>query len=327
MQQKRSTFWTGLVVALSLLLGVILMVAINRDPLASSTIQLTEAFAQIEPNSFKDEIPELISPADFEISTNPRPTLIWASVEGAVYYELRLSTGVDFRDGVTTSETSYTLERDLVVSGYANWYVRAYDANGTGSQWSETRRVGVASPPGDAPRLYRMTWDPELTWQGVTWATAYHLQIDYHEDFSSPIVDDMTIPADQESYALPLLSPQAGHYYWRMRAQHSDGTWGAWSTVSTFTQMSIPTRTPHPTPTRYPSSTPLPPPSQTPAPSSTPLPPPTRTAIPSSTQTRAPSSTPLPPPTQTPAPSWTPAPTATFWTIPSPTRSGGSGGE
>lgn len=235
MQQRYSGVLLALVAALALITGGVLLMQMRSDGQSPSAIQLTDP-AQINAPPATLSVPELISPPDFEVTTNLRPTLTWGSVEGAAYYEVQVWLGSLFWETETTTETSFTPAGDLVGTGYVSWYVRAYDADGRHTAWSASRRIGLASLPDDVPRLYRTASSPTLAWQSVTWATAYHLQIDNNGDFSSPLFEDMTIPADQQSFRPPLSPPQAGHYYWRVRAQRDDGTWGEWSMISTFTK-------------------------------------------------------------------------------------------
>jgi glucose/arabinose dehydrogenase len=84
------------------------------------------------------------------------------------------------------------------------------------------------------------TQTPTLTWVRIPWALGYEIQIDDDSDFGSSdpifyIKSDLT--AETVSFTLPASNPTfvAGTYYWRLRALRSDGTWGAWSTTSSFT--------------------------------------------------------------------------------------------
>lgn len=75
---------------------------------------------------------------------------------------------------------------------------------------------------------------PTLTWSPVSWANRYEVQADDDPAFGSPNIDT-TLPASTLSFST-LTSGLSGHivYYWRVRAQRDDGTWGAWSAVTTF---------------------------------------------------------------------------------------------
>lgn len=79
------------------------------------------------------------------------------------------------------------------------------------------------------------TQTPTLTWVRIPWALGYEIQIedDAGFDTNDPIYHTASIPADAVSYITPTL-PE-GRWYWRLRALRSDGIWGSWSSVSSFT--------------------------------------------------------------------------------------------
>lgn len=82
-------------------------------------------------------------------------------------------------------------------------------------------------------RLYR-TAAPALTWNPVTWAAAYAVEVDDSRDFASPLYA-AEVSAGTLAAAPPPLSD--GLYYWRVRAQRPDGSWGAWSAADAFAVM------------------------------------------------------------------------------------------
>jgi DNA-binding beta-propeller fold protein YncE len=104
----------------------------------------------------------------------------------------------------------------------------------------------LASPSGDSllvfqdilPALlvpeqnYFSTSTPLLTWNRVTWATQYQVQVDRNSRFSTPFVLNRRLSASVLSVETPELS--TGRYYWRVRAQKPDQTWGSWSAVESF---------------------------------------------------------------------------------------------
>lgn len=73
---------------------------------------------------------------------------------------------------------------------------------------------------------------PTLTWNSVTWATGYQVQVDDNADFSSPAFETTVDAATLDVTTSPLGN---GFYHWRARAQRPDGSWGGWSVVDTFT--------------------------------------------------------------------------------------------
>ncbi|MBA3867619.1 MAG: PQQ-dependent sugar dehydrogenase [Anaerolineae bacterium] len=92
------------------------------------------------------------------------------------------------------------------------------------------RRIRYVAPANAAPaRNYFTTDTPTLTWNRVTFAHHYVLQVSKTSDF-------MGAPTYQAgnnlSYMLPSLSD--GFYYWRVAACSSTVTCGNWSATDTF---------------------------------------------------------------------------------------------
>ncbi|MBZ0295139.1 MAG: hypothetical protein K8L99_21420 [Anaerolineae bacterium] len=251
MQQKRIRFWIIIVTGLSLWVGGGLLaekqatasqVSIPLSALPPST-QTPGTMLGAVPSAIT--APILVSPEDWTVSDTLKPTFTWIPVDGAVQYEIRIWLNLAFTvfdETHLTTETSFTAPNDLKTPYYYSWSVRAQDENSNWSLWSEVWYVGITSPPDAVPQIYRSYIEPTLVWRGVTWATAYHIQIDRHEDFSSLIVDDVTILPDAASFTPPTLS-ESGVYYWRMRARRDDGSWGEWSATSLFSIIPIPTAT------------------------------------------------------------------------------------
>jgi hypothetical protein len=95
----------------------------------------------------------------------------------------------------------------------------------------------VLAYPGDAGSYLNhfATLRPTLTWTRVTWAVAYEVQIDEVATFASPT----TYSATGTSYTFTSDLAE-DTYYWRVRAQDSNGVWGAWSAAGTFVVAIIP---------------------------------------------------------------------------------------
>jgi Tol biopolymer transport system component len=70
-----------------------------------------------------------------------------------------------------------------------------------------------------------------LTWNPVSWATNYHIQVATDSAFQT-LVEDETVSAS--TLSLPLTNPARVTHYWRVQAKKPDGSWGSWSAVETF---------------------------------------------------------------------------------------------
>lgn len=73
---------------------------------------------------------------------------------------------------------------------------------------------------------------PTLTWNQVTWAQNYEVQVDIDPAFNYPMFK--TVVSASTLSVTPTGLPAPNLFYWRVRAQKPDGTWGNWSAVDTF---------------------------------------------------------------------------------------------
>jgi Tol biopolymer transport system component len=81
------------------------------------------------------------------------------------------------------------------------------------------------------PRNYFTTSTPTLTWNRVTGATEYEIQVDASPAFSEPLDFSAIISADTlEATTFPLVN---GTYYWRMRVKNGSAS-GVWSAADSF---------------------------------------------------------------------------------------------
>lgn len=94
----------------------------------------------------------------------------------------------------------------------------------------------LSAPPFDKPTLLTpehksVTNDttPQLTWQSISQADEYQLQIDDNSDFSSP-ERDVTLTAT--TYTVSSALPE-GRFFWRVRGRNDDGA-GPWSDRKRF---------------------------------------------------------------------------------------------
>ena len=88
--------------------------------------------------------------------------------------------------------------------------------------------MGIRAPRRNVYTTNRVT----LAWGGVTWAQSYQLQISQQRNMGKPLVHEATVDGSTLQLRTPALS--TGQYFWRVRAQQSDSSWGDWSTVDEF---------------------------------------------------------------------------------------------
>jgi M6 family metalloprotease-like protein len=100
-----------------------------------------------------------------------------------------------------------------------------------------TAYVGNPDPPAPpqliAPANGSATNDntPTFTWEAVSTATSYRIQVDNNADFSSPAINSTR----SGTTLTPGTALADGLYYWRVQARGANGLWGPWSAVWTLT--------------------------------------------------------------------------------------------
>jgi predicted phage tail protein len=167
------------------------------------------------------------------------PTFAWNSVEYGVNYILQVDENANFTNPLVDDLVD-TLSRSYVVpftSGQYYWRVRAISEYGIIGPWSTTWTLTVDLIP-SAPTLLlpadsatSSIGDPSFSWQGVTNADEYQVQVDNDADFSSPEFDNT---APQTTRGLPAALTD-GTYFWRVRGVNALGTSGEWSVIREFT--------------------------------------------------------------------------------------------
>jgi hypothetical protein len=99
---------------------------------------------------------------------------------------------------------------------------------GTGGPFPATPRQAVGSAP---IRNYYTTATPTLTWNRVSFAIGYEIQVSKSSSFA-PLA--YTTQANSSALQVTTTPLPDGMYYWRARVKRLDGAWGPWSTVESF---------------------------------------------------------------------------------------------
>jgi hypothetical protein len=191
--------------------------------------------------------PILLLPADASTRSSGETTFSWQSAANAKDYQIQVDDNANFSSpvfddtAVTTSRTPATPLTD----GEYFWRVRGMSIYDTAGEWGDSRSVTISVPP-PAPLLIApenesidTTGLPTFEWESVSNGSAYQVQVDDNEDFSSPQFDN-TAATTTRGLVTPLTN---GTYFWRVRAMNIYEVAGAWSATQTIT-ISVPPAAP-----------------------------------------------------------------------------------
>lgn len=197
------------------------------------------------------------STADTTLETGEKPGTCGLSVTNTVWYKYTApvtaqvtfsTTGSNFNTvlSVWTGTTLATLTQigcnddgstqptsSLTVNTVAKgtYYIRI--GGSSGANGALTFKADIVPPANAAPpRNYYTTATPTLTWNRITWAATYEIQVDDAAAFTAPLSFTRVVSGDALSVTVSTLA--RGQYFWRVRACPAAGACGAWSAVDSF---------------------------------------------------------------------------------------------
>jgi hypothetical protein len=189
--------------------------------------------------------PTLLGPANGSTFTTPATVNFdWSDAgdpSGVEAYHIQVSPNSTFTDTII-SQLNGWYETWVSASqagtdfprGTFFWRVRTLDSAHNLSAWSDVRSFTVGTPvPPPAPTPLSPANDARsnqplrFDWSDVNGAASYTIQVDDSSSFSSPLVLNQVVTASElTSNSLPVAT-----VWWRVRANNSAGTPGAWSSV------------------------------------------------------------------------------------------------
>lgn len=179
--------------------------------------------------------PSLGEPADGAQPATGQPTFNWTAVPGAAGYYLQLgTTNPPTTVPIWVTTTSYTPPYPLLTSRYY-WRVRTYVGENRLSAYSPLRSFTIPSEANAVPNhnLY-FTARPTLTWNRVSWAANYRIEVDTDTAFLPPLTYQQTVTSNNRELILPTMTD--GVYYWRICALAAGETaCTSWSQPEMFT--------------------------------------------------------------------------------------------
>lgn len=182
-------------------------------------------------------VPSLSTPTNNSFNNPLAGNLTWTSVTGATTYDLRVATDAAFTNVIITQNdiatTSYAYS-GLVNNQKYYWYVRAKNAEGTGSFSSSfgfTTVLGTVVLASPANNATQVALDPTLTWTALAGATVYHVQVSTNPAFSSFVYENENLAAT--SIGLTNLNGKT-NYYFRVKGKNQNNS-GDFSAANMFT--------------------------------------------------------------------------------------------
>ncbi|MDP3150218.1 MAG: FISUMP domain-containing protein [Ignavibacteria bacterium] len=184
--------------------------------------------------------PTLASPTDTSSNIAVPVVLTWKESSGSKSYTLQVSASSSFSSFVfNKSDITTTTQRvpDLNYLAVYYWRVSATNSAGT-SDWSKVWSFTTTGEAALVPQLslpangsVDQKLSPVLTWNQVSNASSYTLQISTNSSFTSFVVDEDSLTTTSKQ--VTDLSGTT-KYYWRVSATNTFGTKG-WSETWSFT--------------------------------------------------------------------------------------------
>lgn len=177
--------------------------------------------------------PILDLPPNLSLLPSTTIAFSWKAVANVSFYELQYGTNANLSAAGATTRRFASTVTSTTIAGLPNgipvyWRVRVIYPNTTTSEWSDTWRV---TPGTLVARNFFTTNQPTLTWNRVTWAAGYEVQIAYLPTFTDA---QLYVIEDPTTLTLLANSLPNGVFYWRVRAIRANGTPGPWSAMEAF---------------------------------------------------------------------------------------------
>ena len=186
--------------------------------------------------------PVTCSPSSGSSTADTTPLLDWEDVPGITAYHLQVNANDSFTGTMIAESSALTSSQYQITTLLADntsycWRVQGKNADGGWSDWSNTWEFTVdLSPPGTPrPVPASMTYDitPLLSWEDVTGASGYHVQLATNSGFAGPLEkEDSTLTVSH--YPVTTTLTLWTSYYWRVRTKNDDGLWSEWSSPWSF---------------------------------------------------------------------------------------------
>lgn len=184
--------------------------------------------------------PVLINPSG-GATVRGTPTYTWTAGSDAAAFLFQYDDASDFSSPIFTSAelTTTSFTPPLQAPGIYYWHVKAQDASGNWSNWSDSRTITIKPLIPVAPVLvspatgkFTNVTTPTLSWKSVSYGTKYQVQVSKSNTFNTFEQNKVLDPGIRKLTTIKLAD---GKHFWRVRAINSLNEKGAWSLVRNFT--------------------------------------------------------------------------------------------
>ena len=182
-------------------------------------------------------VPTLLTPANNSFNNALAGNVTWSAVTGAANYDVRIATDAGFNNIIAS-------QNDLAVTtfGFAGlvtnqkyfWQVRAKNAEGTSafsSAFGFTTVLAQATLIAPANNATQIPLNTTLSWNAVSGATLYHVQVATNANFTTLIFENESVAA--LSVALNNLNGKT-NYFFRVHGYNASNE-GPFSNANMFT--------------------------------------------------------------------------------------------
>jgi len=209
--------------------------AINA--VGESDWSVTRSFTTIQviPN-----IPLLNTPEDGAVNVSTHTLLSWFAAKRADTYDIEISINSDFSKKIFW-QNCVAIQRYFILKNNTTYYWRVLGVNIAGiGRWSIARSFTTIQAIPDIPLLnipkdgvVKVSLRPILTWNAVSGASSYRLQMSLVENFATQVINVAGIPPITYFF---VRGPLANNtvYYWRICSVNAVGE-SDWSVTRSFT--------------------------------------------------------------------------------------------
>ena len=175
-----------------------------------------------------------ISPANGSALNDPHVHFQWTLKPDVGSYDIEVGTASDLSDATPISVLNPVFTSPSLFPQRYYWRVRYVNFSGVPSAWTDIWSVTVMTPANAAPQTnFYQTAFPLLTWNRVSWATGYMLEMADNPAFNNPYWSSPLLTSDTLSIQ-PTQPLHTGQWYWRVKARRPDASWGGWSASGTL---------------------------------------------------------------------------------------------